>query len=40
LVEREHTYEVFKEKLTDVYAYLEAQGRAAPRAASGSAPAE
>jgi glycosyltransferase involved in cell wall biosynthesis len=31
LVEREHTYEAFKTKLADVYAYLEAQG-AGPRA--------
>ncbi|MGH6921517.1 MAG: glycosyltransferase [Geminicoccaceae bacterium] len=29
LVEREHTYAAFKVKLADVYAYLEAQGRAA-----------
>jgi glycosyltransferase involved in cell wall biosynthesis/SAM-dependent methyltransferase len=28
LVEREHTFQAFKGKLADVYAYLEAQGRA------------
>jgi glycosyltransferase involved in cell wall biosynthesis len=32
LVEHEHTYEVFKSKLAEVYAYLETQGRAAQRA--------
>jgi glycosyltransferase involved in cell wall biosynthesis len=32
LVEREHTYEAFKGKLADVYAYLETRGRAAQRA--------
>jgi hypothetical protein len=30
LVEREHTYEAFKGKLADVYAYLEGHRRAAP----------
>jgi glycosyltransferase involved in cell wall biosynthesis len=33
LVEREHTYAAFKRKLADVYAFLESQGEAAPRAA-------
>jgi glycosyltransferase involved in cell wall biosynthesis len=32
LVEREHTYEAFKGKLAEVYAYLETRGRAAQRA--------
>ena len=36
LVERDHTYEAFKKKLAEVYAYLEGQGRAAPS----SSPAE
>jgi hypothetical protein len=30
IVEREHTYEAFKGKLADVYAYLEGHRRAAP----------
>ena len=33
LVERDHTYEAFKAKLADVYAYLEAHGRVALDAA-------
>jgi glycosyltransferase involved in cell wall biosynthesis len=36
LVEREHTYEAFKGQLAEVYAYLEAQGRAS----LGASPAE
>jgi glycosyltransferase involved in cell wall biosynthesis/2-polyprenyl-3-methyl-5-hydroxy-6-metoxy-1,4-benzoquinol methylase len=34
LVEREHTYETFKGKLADVYAYLEGHRRGAPSALS------
>jgi glycosyltransferase involved in cell wall biosynthesis len=34
LVEREHTYEAFKGKLADVYAYLEGHARAVPSALS------
>ena len=30
LVERDHSYEAFKSKLADVYAYLDGRGRAAP----------
>jgi glycosyltransferase involved in cell wall biosynthesis len=32
LVEREHTYEIFRKKLADVYAYLEQEARAAQSA--------